>query len=121
MATHRALETNTERDQLDELVRSTLTGEARRVSPTSRALRTVLQRAQTEIEQLPPETQGESDPATRRSASLNRPSAALLHRQPESVAVRPALYEQIAQHRQLMDMKMWRTLGALNLALNVTL
>jgi hypothetical protein len=120
MATHKALGTQAGQDMLDELVRSSLTGEARRITPADRVLRTVLQRAQTEIEQLPPTVSEERRNGVQ-SAPAARPSAALLHRSPETMPMRRALHEQIAQQRQLMDMKMWRTLGALNLALNVTL
>ncbi len=97
---------------VDNLIRDSLRTEARQPQQTvqaDRVLMQILQRAQTEIAQLPPDAPPEpalihADPATR------VPPITIVHKVAQTVP-RISIADQIAEYREMMDMKMWRTIG----------
>jgi hypothetical protein len=102
---------------LDALIRSHLVREGNGVAPASTLLRDVLQRAQTEIEQLPPEQPQavlvvEPAEADRPQRTVGAPVSALMHFHPPPEPRRISLRETIAEYRQLMDLKMFRIVGS---------
>ena len=81
--------------------------DARRTSGSAIALKRLLQRAQTEVSQLPPDAPKLPQVPEASEASL----MVLAHQERLRVALRPTVTEQIGQYREMMNMKMWRALG----------
>jgi hypothetical protein len=111
---------------LDDLIRASLFGETRRrVGDPDKLWAQMLQRAQTEVAQLPPltKTGAENDLALLSEASVelqadNRPTALSLTGGDGDVsqALTPNLADQISLYKHAMEMKMWRTVGSLGLS-----
>jgi len=123
MATNdQSSQNNCERETpFDDSIRTALRGEMRRTPDVYNAWTRILQRAQTEISQLPPIADGKSDTDNSHVLDLNRsvlPLHYTLLSRPDGSgfdALRPNFGEQIGYYRRLMDMKMWRSVGALGL------
>ena len=105
----------------DDSIRTVLRGDARRASNSNKAWTRILQRAQTEISQLPPMADRESELNGTNAFDLNLnaiPEHYTLLSRPDGVsfhAPQPNLNEQIGYYRRLMDMKMWRSVGSIGL------
>ena len=105
----------------DDSIRTVLRGEARRATNSNKAWTRILQRAQTEISQLPPVTDGESESTGTTALDLNMdllPRHYTLLSRPDGTgfdALEPNFTEQIGYYRRLMEMKVWRSVGALGL------
>jgi|SRR5579859_4301011 len=98
---------------LDELIRDSLHAQVRHTTGSSKAWAKVLQRAQTEITQLPPSDSASVLPA---ETALNvemqpdqSPALVGLYGEREKVMVLD-MGGQITYYRRLMEMKMWRTI-----------
>jgi len=105
----------------DDSIRTALRGEVRRAPNANNAWTRILQRAQTEISQLPPVVNEEANADTNHAldASLSElPIHYTLLSRPDGLGfdvLRPNFNEQIGYYRRLMDMKMWRSVGSLGL------
>ena len=105
----------------DDSIRTVLRGEARRASNANKAWTRILQRAQTEISQLPPVSGSESESNQTTAIDLNLntlPEHYTLLSRPDGTSfevLQPNLTEQIGYYRRLMDMKMWSSVGSLGM------
>lgn len=105
----------------DATIRTALRGEVRPNSNANHAWTRILQRAQTEVSQLPPLADDKADNRTDALVETNRTalpeSYLLVRRAPDDAfdLFRPDFGQQIRYYRRLMDMKMWYSVGALGL------
>ncbi len=107
MAMPERLETHT---RLDTLIRDHLTAQPDGVAHSAQVLRAVMQRAQTEVVQLPAT---DTPPAAQNESPVMPPSA-LLHREPLPVtnrAPRRNSADAMLHYRELMDLKMLWFIG----------
>ncbi|MHB8629149.1 MAG: hypothetical protein ACYDEO_23460 [Aggregatilineales bacterium] len=115
---------------LDDLIRASFYTETRRrISDPDKMWAHLLQRAQTEVTQLPPITNRDVEnagstgvlPEVRAELQADSyPSTLSLLRIGDVDAARlmtPTLSNQISHYRHAMEMKMWRTVGALGLSM----
>ncbi len=115
---------------LDTMIRASFYSETRRrVSDPDQTWARLLQRAQSEVTQLPPVTDAEAQISVGAAmlsevkAELqadHRPFVAPLLQISDVDATRlmtPTLSNQISHYRHAMEMKMWRTVGALGLSM----
>jgi len=112
---------NSSNTALDDTIRQHLRGEARGVdSPerTDRLLQAIMYRAQFEVEQLPALVEGVTPEPTDAEAISAPPPAALMHRE-ERPRYRN-LSVHFNQYRELMDFKIFRTLGACGSSLGMS-
>lgn len=102
---------------LDRLIRGHLMREGSHIAPPDRVLRSVLQRAQTEIEQLPAPTLDtthlaeHADVGPAREDDSRASAAVILNERPLPRRRRVSLRETVAQYREVMDVKMLRIIG----------
>ena len=113
---------------LDDLIRASFVTETRRrVSEPDKMWAQLLQRAQTEVAQLPPLAKpmpGNMVPAALDEVNIelqadSRPAVlSLIDSRDVDVSrlLNPTLSSQISLYRHTMEMKMWRTVGSLGLS-----
>jgi hypothetical protein len=107
---------------LDDAIRATLRAEVERTPSTAALLKSVLQQAQTQVEQLPPALVYSNTPT---ELELNgSPAAALMTTPPHSThdfaTHGGRIATRMADYRYLIDMQLLRALGTAHLALNIT-
>lgn len=118
MATREKSELPDTNGALDSVLRDHFRQELRGVTPSSRLLMSVLQRAQTEVEQLPPlpvapeliDAGYEADTLAEDPVAL--PPSALLNAEPDAHPPTVNLERQLTAYRYMTDLKLFRTLGA---------
>jgi hypothetical protein len=98
---------------VDNLIRDSLRTEARQpvqAAQPDRVLMQILQRAQTEVMQLPPVPPPEPE-TIREEPVIRQPRIALAHRETQPNVPRQSLAARIAKYREIVDMKIWCTIG----------
>ncbi len=121
MDIHNPLDTNT---VLDDIIRDSLAVDARKAASSDKVLMRLMQRAQTEVPQLPPLQSAESTAPVILSqkpapSTIPHRSLVLLRREHTPPIPRQNLYNQITEYREVMELKMWRMIGPLTLATSV--
>lgn len=117
MDIRKPLDTNT---TLDVLIRDSLVTDAKKASSSDKVFLRLMQRAQTEVAQLPPAQSPAALLETVDAHSVSSRPIVLLQRAPQRAAPpHQSFYDQLTQYRELMELKMWRMVGPLNVAMNV--
>ncbi len=109
-----------QKSRLDDIIRDSLRADTRRVPQSNIALMRLMQRAQTEVAQLPAEVP--TIVGTDNIAAFVEPTHGpllLARTEPKQIIYTPNLYDQIRAYRDIMDMKMWRTLGPCSMLVTI--